>query len=88
VCAPVNSVAVLVEASRGATPSETTPLVLPDAGVANVNAQVDDLMTMGVLRRVLAFNVDEHNRVLPTRRFSDTRQTRCTLALETACRQT
>ena len=41
--APVNSVAVLVEASRGATPSETTPVVLADAGVENVNAQVDDL---------------------------------------------
>jgi transposase InsO family protein len=53
--APVNSVAVLVEASRGATPSETTPIVLADAGVENVNAQVDDLITTGVLRRVLAF---------------------------------
>jgi putative transposase len=28
---------------------------LADAGVENVNAQVDDLITMGVLRRVLAF---------------------------------
>jgi putative transposase len=53
--APVNSVVVLVEASRGATPSETTPLVLADAGVENVNAQVDELITTGVLRRVLAF---------------------------------
>jgi transposase InsO family protein len=53
--APVNSVAVLVEASRGATPSETTPVVLADAGVENVNAQVDELITTGVLRRVLAF---------------------------------
>ncbi len=53
--APVNSVAVLLEASRGATPSETTPVVLADAGVENVNAQVDDLITMGVLRRVFAF---------------------------------
>jgi putative transposase len=53
--APVNSVAVLVEASRGATPSLTTPGVLADAGVENVNAQVDDLITTGVLRRVLAF---------------------------------
>jgi putative transposase len=53
--APVNSVAVLVEASRGATPSATTPIVLADAGVENVNAQVDDLITTGVLRRVLAF---------------------------------
>ena len=52
---PVNSVVVLLEASRGATPSETTPVVLADAGVENVNAQVDDLITTGVLRRVLAF---------------------------------
>src|SRR5205823_6186928 len=52
---PANSVAVLVEAGRGATPSETTPVVLADAGVENVNAQVDDLITTGVLRRVLAF---------------------------------
>ncbi len=53
--APVNSVAVLLDASRAATPSETTPVVLADAGVENVNAQVDDLITTGVLRRVLAF---------------------------------
>ena len=53
--APVNSVTVLVEASRGATPIATTPVVLADAGVENVNAQVDDLITPGVLRRVLAF---------------------------------
>src|SRR5262249_25502196 len=53
--APGNSVAVLLDASRGATPSETTPVVLADAGVENVNAQVDNLITAGVLRRVLAF---------------------------------
>ena len=52
--APVNSVAVLVEAGRAATPSETTPVVLADAGVENVNAHVDELITTGVLRRVLA----------------------------------
>jgi hypothetical protein len=57
--APVNSVAVLVEASRGAPPSETTPVVLADAGVENVNAQVDNLITAGVLRRVLAFTETE-----------------------------
>jgi transposase InsO family protein len=51
---PANSVAVLVEAGRGATPSETMPVVLADAGVENVNAQVDELITTGVLRRVLA----------------------------------
>jgi hypothetical protein len=33
--APVNSVAVLVEAGRGATPSATTPVVLADAGAEN-----------------------------------------------------
>jgi hypothetical protein len=53
--APVNSVTVLLDASQAATPSETTPVVLADAGVENVNAQVDDLITTGVLRRVLAF---------------------------------
>jgi putative transposase len=53
--APVNSVAILVEAGRGATPSATTPVVLADAGIENVNAQVDDLIATGVLRRVLAF---------------------------------
>ena len=53
--APVNSVAVLVDASRGALAANTTPIVLADAGVENVNALVDDLITTGVLRRVLAF---------------------------------
>jgi transposase InsO family protein len=52
---PENSVAVLLDASRGATPSETPPVLLADAGVENVNAQVDDLITTGLLRRVLAF---------------------------------
>jgi len=51
----VNSVAVLVDACRGATLAQTTPVVLADAGVENVNAEVDDLITTGVLRRVLAF---------------------------------
>jgi transposase InsO family protein len=53
--APVNTVAVLVNAGRSATPPETIPVVLADAGVENVNAQVDELITAGVLRRVLAF---------------------------------
>ena len=53
--APVNSVAVLVEAGRGAAPSAMTPVVLADAGVENVNAQIDALIHSGVLRRVLAF---------------------------------
>ena len=53
--APVNSVAVLLDASRAASPSDTAPVVLADAGVENVNAQVDELILTGVLRRVLAF---------------------------------
>jgi putative transposase len=53
--APVNSVSVLVDASRAAAPSDTTPVVLADAGVENVNAQVDALIHTGVLRRLLAF---------------------------------
>ena len=53
--APANNMAVLLDASRAATPSDTAPVVLADAGVENVNAQVDDLITTGVLRRVLAF---------------------------------
>ena len=52
--APSNSVAVLLEASRRVASSDTTPVVLADAGVENVNAQVDNLITPGVLRRVLA----------------------------------
>ena len=53
-CAPGNSVAVLLEATRRATASDTTPVVLADSGVENVNAQVDELITTGVLRRLLA----------------------------------
>ena len=45
--APATSVAVLVEAGRAATPSATTPIVLADAGVENVNAQVDALISTG-----------------------------------------
>jgi hypothetical protein len=36
---------VLVEASRAATPSETTPVVLADAGVENVDEEFDELIT-------------------------------------------
>ena len=53
--APVNSVSVLLDASRAATPSDTIPVVLADAGVENVNAQVDALIDAGVLHRLLAF---------------------------------
>jgi putative transposase len=52
--APVNSVSVLLDASRAAALSDTTPVVLADAGVENVNAQVDALIHTGVLRRLLA----------------------------------
>jgi transposase InsO family protein len=52
---PVNSVAVLLEATRGATRSASAPVVLADAGVENVNGQVDALIDSGVLRRLLAF---------------------------------
>jgi transposase InsO family protein len=53
--APVNSVAVLLEASQSTTRSARTPVVLADAGVENVNAQVDALIDTGILRRLLAF---------------------------------
>jgi len=53
--APVNSVTVLLDASRASAPSDTTPVVLADAGAENVNAQVDALIETGVLRRLLAF---------------------------------
>jgi hypothetical protein len=63
--APVNSVPVLVEASRGATSSAMTPVVLADAGVENVNAQIDDLIATGVLRRVLAFTELKFSNSMP-----------------------
>ena len=46
---------MLLDACRAAAPSDTTPVVLADAGVENVNAQVDALIHTGVLRRLLAF---------------------------------
>src|SRR5262249_12420473 len=91
---------------------------------APVNAQIDELLTTGVLRRSLAFTelrvsnsmldawwrslkhqclllhplntvatvgrrvafyVDQHDRVLPTRPFADRRRTRCTSVRETRC---
>ncbi|WP_157899111.1 DDE-type integrase/transposase/recombinase [Luteitalea pratensis] len=42
--APVSSVAVLLEADQHATHAGSVPVVLADAGVENVNAQVDALM--------------------------------------------
>jgi putative transposase len=48
-------VAVLLDACRGAIRSTTAPVVLADAGVENVNAEVHELIETGILRRVLAF---------------------------------
>jgi putative transposase len=53
--APVNNVTMLLDASRAAAPSDTIPIVLADAGVENVNAQVAALIQSGVLRQLLAF---------------------------------
>jgi hypothetical protein len=44
-----------LEASRGATRAASAPVVLSDAGVENVNGEVDELIATGVLRRLLAF---------------------------------
>jgi hypothetical protein len=48
----VNRVDALIEASRGATPSKTTPVVFADAGIENGNAHVDEFITTGVLRQM------------------------------------
>jgi hypothetical protein len=67
----VNSVAVLIEASRGATPSATTPVVWADAGVENVNALkhhwlfLHPLDSVTTVRRLVEFYVQEHHQVLP-----------------------
>jgi transposase InsO family protein len=51
---PGNTVAILVESSQHKTGKGTTPTLLADQGVENVNPRVDRLMDEGVLRRVLA----------------------------------
>jgi hypothetical protein len=48
-------VTVLLDASRAGASSGTVPVVLADAGIENVNAQVDALIHTGILRRLLAF---------------------------------
>ena len=51
---PVNSVAVLLDASRGATASDTTPVVLADAGVENVTdgaVLTDAIVIIAVVNR-------------------------------------
>jgi hypothetical protein len=50
----MNTVAIFVEATRRMTPADTVPTFLADGGVENVNARVDDLISSGVLRRLLA----------------------------------
>jgi len=47
-------VTVLLDASRAAV-TGTALVVLADAGVENVNAQVDALIQAGILRRLLAY---------------------------------
>ncbi len=54
-CAPVTSVTGQLDASRAGAPADTAPVVVADAGVEHLNAQVDELMHTGVLRRLLAF---------------------------------
>ncbi len=51
---PANTIAILLEAGRGIACSDDPPTVVTDAGVENVNRNVDELIQSGVLRRVLA----------------------------------
>jgi hypothetical protein len=102
--APINSVAVLLVATQRTTRSESAPVVLADAGVENVNAQVDVLIETGVLRRLLAFTelkfsnsmiegwwrstLTNTTACFPIRHSAARRRTRCTSALGTPYRQT
>jgi len=49
-----NAVAVLEEAVRGAVSRQDPPQLVADGGVENFNAGVDDLVGLGLLRRVRA----------------------------------
>ena len=51
---PGSSVAVLLEATRCRASSGSPQEVLADGGVENVNTQVDELITSGILKRLLA----------------------------------
>jgi transposase InsO family protein len=51
---PTNTITVLLEAGRGVVGSDEPPTVVADAGVENVNKNIDQLIQSGVLRRVLA----------------------------------
>jgi transposase InsO family protein len=57
--AAVNSVTVLLEAIARATRSAPAPVVLADAGVENVNAQVDALIDTGV-RMIFGAGYSDH----------------------------
>ena len=49
-----SSVAVLLEAGRGAEKAGTPPTLLADSGIENTNASVSELVESGLLKRVLA----------------------------------
>ncbi len=51
---PATTVAILEEAAGNLSPNAPTPEVMMDAGVENVNAEVDGLNNVGSIRRVLA----------------------------------
>jgi transposase InsO family protein len=53
---PGNAIAVLLEAGRSALGIQPPPTVMADAGVENVNKDVDALVESGLLRRVLAMS--------------------------------
>jgi transposase InsO family protein len=49
-----STVAILREPARRAVSADTIPTCVSDAGVENVNADVDELVESGLLSRVLA----------------------------------
>ncbi len=51
---PASTISVLLEAGQGGAPSDEPPTVVTDAGVENVNGNVDELIQSGALRRVIA----------------------------------
>ncbi len=51
---PGNTAAVLIEAGRAVEQSESRPTVLADGGVENYNSAVNELVSSGMLRRLLA----------------------------------
>ena len=51
---PGNTVAILLHAARQIIPCSDPPTVLVDGGVENYNSEVDELITSGLLRRLLA----------------------------------